>query len=64
MFSHLPTGYNFYQTALHELGHSLGLEHSWNYEAVMWPTYPGYIPDYKLHIDDIRGIQLIYGRPF
>ncbi len=48
--------------ALHELGHSLGLAHSMVQGAVMFPTYPGYIPDFKLHSDDIKGIQALYGQ--
>ncbi|XP_072040922.1 collagenase 3-like [Amphiura filiformis] len=54
-------GYNLYQVALHEIGHSLGLEHSWVEGAVMIPDYAGYNPEYTLGYDDIRAIQLLYG---
>ena len=47
--------------ALHELGHSLGLEHSSIQDAIMYPIYQGYQPGLKLHRDDILGIQQIYG---
>lgn len=55
-------GTNFFQVALHELGHALGLAHSKDQNAVMAATYRGYIADYRLQQDDINGIQGIYGR--
>ncbi|CAD5114304.1 DgyrCDS3446 [Dimorphilus gyrociliatus] len=55
-------GVNFFQAALHEIGHSLGLLHSENNAAVMAPKYSGYIKDYTLHDDDIKGIQALYPR--
>ena len=55
------TGYNLFQVALHELGHSLGIQHSWTEGAVMAPEYSGYIPDLTLQEDDIRAAQLLYG---
>ncbi|XP_038054882.1 72 kDa type IV collagenase-like [Patiria miniata] len=54
-------GYNLFQVALHELGHSLGLQHSWTEGAIMAPEYSGYMPDLKLQEDDIRAAQLLYG---
>jgi len=48
--------------ALHELGHSLGLEHSSTKGAVMYPIYSGYHPGLQLHRDDILGIQQLYGK--
>ncbi|XP_071965059.1 macrophage metalloelastase-like isoform X2 [Antedon mediterranea] len=50
-------------TAVHELGHSLGLSHSEVVGAIMYPWYPGYIKNLQLHPDDIAGIQAIYGTP-
>lgn len=44
---------------LHELGHSLGLAHSDDITAVMYPYYGG--PNLTLSADDIAGIQAIYG---
>ena len=48
--------------AVHEVGHSLGLEHSDRLEAIMYPWYRGSTgKDFDLTNDDIRGIQHIYG---
>ncbi|XP_020851804.1 matrilysin [Phascolarctos cinereus] len=56
-------GINFLFTATHELGHSLGLGHSSDPEAVMYPTYSYKNPeDFSLSEDDIRGIQKLYGK--
>lgn len=52
---------SFFAVALHELGHSLGLSHSSNPEAVMYFSYStstGVLSD-----DDVKGIQHIYGVP-
>ncbi|XP_077868512.1 LOW QUALITY PROTEIN: matrix metalloproteinase-19-like [Saccoglossus kowalevskii] len=57
-------GINLDGTALHELGHSLGLSHSNNKQAVMYPIYRKYeyYPNLQLSQDDIMGIQALYGR--
>ncbi|XP_068936040.1 matrilysin [Petaurus breviceps papuanus] len=56
-------GINFLFVAAHELGHSLGLGHSSDPEAVMYPTYSFQNPkDFRLSQDDIRGIQNLYGK--
>ena len=47
--------------ALHEIGHSLGLDHSSDPEAVMFPSYSGYKAGLDLAQDDIKGIQALYG---
>ena len=47
--------------AVHELGHSLGLEHTFDANSVMFPFYTGYKRDLELNIDDIDGIQYLYG---
>uniref|UniRef100_G3SRF6 Matrix metallopeptidase 7 n=1 Tax=Loxodonta africana TaxID=9785 RepID=G3SRF6_LOXAF len=55
-------GINFLYTATHELGHSLGLDHSSDPSAVMYPTYGNEDPkNFKLSQDDIKGIQKLYG---
>lgn len=54
---------NLLQAAAHELGHSLGLDHSTIPGALMAPTYKGYKPSFKLHADDIEAIQALYGKP-
>jgi hypothetical protein len=56
-------GVNLLQTAVHELGHSLGLDHSRVRGSIMFPSYGGYQPNLKLHTDDIRGVQALYGPP-
>jgi len=56
-------GINFFQVAVHEIGHSLGLKHSSVPTAVMFPTYQGYKPNFKLDRDDIDAIQKLYGPP-
>ncbi|XP_072467353.1 matrilysin [Notamacropus eugenii] len=55
-------GINFLWVATHEFGHSLGLAHSSDPDAVMYPTYGTKNPmDFSLSEDDIRGIQKLYG---
>jgi len=49
--------------ATHELGHSLGLDHSSDQNDIMFPYYSGYKKDIKLSYDDKFGIQKLYGGP-
>lgn len=58
-----PTGYNLFIVVAHELGHSLGLSHSSDPGALMYPTYAYTDPnEFILPQDDIDGIQAIYGK--
>lgn len=58
-----PTGYNLFIVLAHELGHSLGLSHSNDPGALMYPTYSYTDPsEFRLPQDDIDGIQAIYGK--
>ncbi|XP_024430376.2 macrophage metalloelastase [Desmodus rotundus] len=57
-------GANLFLIAVHEFGHSLGLGHSNNPKAIMFPTV-SYVNLNTFHLspDDIRGIQFLYGGP-
>lgn len=54
-------GKNLLWVATHEVGHSIGLEHSNVRNAIMYPWYQPYKPGFKLTYDDINGIQNLYG---
>jgi hypothetical protein len=55
---HAGTNTDLFSVALHETGHALGLGHSSNPGAVM---YPYYRMQTGLTSDDIAGIQALYG---
>lgn len=62
MFLTTRVGTNLFYTAVHEFGHSLGLFHSQDPNAVMYPMYKK--PEANQQIlsqDDIKGIQYLYG---
>ncbi|XP_035685418.1 stromelysin-2-like [Branchiostoma floridae] len=57
-----PMGTNLFMVALHEFGHSLGLNHSDNTDSVMYPWYPGYPgSSFRLPAVDVMAIQALYG---
>ncbi|KAJ7320127.1 hypothetical protein JRQ81_019638, partial [Phrynocephalus forsythii] len=58
-------GRNLFLVAAHEFGHSLGLSHSSDPGALMYPTYSYTAPNlFRLPQDDIDGIQAIYGNKY
>ncbi|KAM7338097.1 hypothetical protein ACRRTK_004216 [Alexandromys fortis] len=53
--------FNLFYVTAHELGHSLGLAHSNDIGALMFPSYTWYVDDFVLNQEDIDRIQALYG---
>jgi hypothetical protein len=51
----------FLETAIHEIGHGLGLDHSADRDAVMFPSYDPSRRKLQLGQDDVNGVQELYG---
>jgi hypothetical protein len=51
--------YDLFTVAAHEFGHAIGLYHSTQCSAMMYPSYTG--QKTVLNSDDIAGVQAIYG---
>lgn len=58
------TDFDIWDISAHELGHGLGLGHTWQYQATMYGTSGARQTKARdLWDDDIAGVQAIYGVP-
>src|SRR5262249_39287370 len=58
----VPGEYDIQGVATHEYGHALGLGHSSDPNATMAPSHAdNWIPARSLDLDDINGVQALYG---
>ncbi|XP_036393535.1 matrix metalloproteinase-28-like [Megalops cyprinoides] len=56
-------GHNLFMVTAHEIGHTLGLEHSPVRHALMSPYYKKLGKALVLSWDDITAVQMLYGKP-
>ena len=49
--------------AAHEIGHALGLSHSFESDSLMYPVYQQFNASFVLSLDDQQNIQTLYGKP-
>ncbi|XP_028429376.1 matrix metalloproteinase-28 isoform X2 [Perca flavescens] len=56
-------GHNLFMVTAHEIGHTLGLEHSPVHHALMSPYYRKLGRSLVLSWDDIIAVQQLYGKP-
>ena len=59
--------WGFRQTMLHELGHSWGLKHPWEFQSVWWDSVMNYSPKNdryaQLFADDTNAVRVAFGGP-
>lgn len=56
-------GYDLFSVVAHEFGHSLGLGHSKDPNALMYPKYKFFeSKGFQLSHDDLTAIQSLYGK--
>jgi hypothetical protein len=59
--------WGFRQTMLHELGHSWGLKHPWEFQSVWWDSVMNYSPKNdryaQLFTDDANAVRVAFGGP-
>jgi predicted Zn-dependent protease len=56
-----PNTFDLESVAVHEIGHLLGLDHSNDQNAIMYPTIPPAVRKVNLGQDDINGLRALYG---
>ncbi|PKI64077.1 metalloendoproteinase 1-MMP-like [Punica granatum] len=56
-----PRAIDLESVAIHEIGHVLGLDHSSLKESVMYPSITAMTKKVDLTMDDVEGIQMLYG---
>uniref|UniRef100_A0A8V5GMQ6 Uncharacterized protein n=1 Tax=Melopsittacus undulatus TaxID=13146 RepID=A0A8V5GMQ6_MELUD len=60
---HSGKGRNLFIVVAHEVGHTLGLQHSPVRRALMSPYYKKLGKDFVLSWDDVLAVQSLYGKP-
>lgn len=65
--THDDACWGFRQTMRHELGHSWGLQHPWEFQSVWWDSIMNYSPkEYRLaelFADDTNAVRAAFGGP-